>query len=125
MTGTRNALATADDEIRLMARDLATVSGTLCEIATTWRRAQVSRPGLPLGLPQRLADVARDLEADTRLLTGSCQGKLPASIPLSLARQMSALREDVAAVRAMTHGPDDPGVGDAGLWELLAPVLSF
>src|ERR1700749_4462890 len=37
-----------------MAWDLATVSGALSEIATTWRRALPCRPDLPLDLPQRL-----------------------------------------------------------------------
>ena len=45
-------------DARLLAWDLARVSGALSEIATTWRRAQIRRPDLPLGLPQRLADTA-------------------------------------------------------------------
>ena len=122
MTGTRTARPAAPEDTRLLARDLATVSGALCEIATTWRRAQACRPDLPPGLPQRLADTARHLAADTRLLTGTGQGK-PAGLSVPLARQVSALREDVATARAMTRGPGDPGVGDAGLWELLTPAL--
>ena len=51
-----------------MAWDLATVSGALSEIATTWRRALPCRPDLPLDLPQRLADMARRLAADIRSL---------------------------------------------------------
>jgi hypothetical protein len=123
MTGTRTALAAAPEGTRLLARDLASVSGALCEIATTWRRAQACRPDLPRGLPHRLADTARQLAADTGLLAGTVQGK-PEGLSVPLARQMSALREDIAAARAMTHGPGDPGVGDAGLWELFALALS-
>jgi hypothetical protein len=120
MTGTRGSLVAAPGDI---AWDLATVSGALSEIATTWRRAGVSRPDLPPGLPQRLADTALQLATDTRLLAGTGQGKAP-GMPAPLARQVSALRKDVAAARAMTHGPGDPGVGDAGLWDSLGPALS-
>ncbi|MHB1596642.1 MAG: hypothetical protein ACYCO9_15230 [Streptosporangiaceae bacterium] len=123
MTGTRTSLATASEDTRLLARDLAAVYGALCEIDTTWRRAQAARPDLPPGLPQRLADTARKLAADARLLTGTGQGKA-AGLPVPLARQVSALCRDVAAAQAMTHAPGDPGVGDAGLWELLAPAVS-
>jgi hypothetical protein len=122
MTGTRTALAAAHDDTRLLARDLAAISGTLCEIATTWRRAQAFRPGLSLGLPQRLADTARQLAADTLLLGGTGEEN-PAGLPVPLARQVSALREDVVTARAMTHAPGEPGAGDSGLWELLAPAL--
>jgi hypothetical protein len=123
VTGTRTALATASEGTPLAARDLAAAYGALCEIATTWRRAQAFRPELPPGLPQRLADAARRLAADTRPLTASGPAK-PAALPVSLARQVSALRENVAAARAMTRAPGDPGVGDARLWDLLAPALS-
>jgi hypothetical protein len=123
MTGTRGSPVTARDDIQPIAWDLATVSGALSEIATTWRRARASRPDLPPGLPQRLADTAQHLAADALLITGNVQGEAPV-IPASLARQVSALRHDVAAARAMTHGPGDPGVGDAALWESLGPALS-
>jgi hypothetical protein len=123
MTGTRGSLVTAPGDIQPIAWDLATVSGALSEIATTWRRAQAYRPDLPPDLPQRLADAAQRLAADARLLTGTGHGQAP-GMPAPLARQMSALRRDVAAARAMTHGPGDPGVGDAALWESLGPALS-
>ena len=123
MTGTKSSLVTARGDIEPIAWDLATASGALSEIATTWRRARASRPDLPPGLPQRLADTAQHLAADARLLTGTGKDEAP-GMPASLARQMSALRHDVAAARAMTHGPGDPGVGDAALWESLGPALS-
>jgi hypothetical protein len=123
MTGTQGSLVTAPGDIQPIAWDLATVSGALSEIATTWRRARACRPDLPPGVPQRLADAAQQLAADARLLTGTGHGEAP-GMPEPLARQMSALRADIAAARAMTHGPGDPGVGDAGLWESLGPALS-
>jgi hypothetical protein len=123
MTGTQGSQVTTRGDIQPTAWDLATVSGALSEIATTWRRAQAGRPDLPPGLPQRLADTALHLAADARLLAGTGQGKAP-GMPASLAGQMSALRHDVAAARAMTHGPGDPGVGDAALWESIGPALS-
>lgn len=83
------------------------------EIAATWRRVRASWPGLPPGLPQRLADTARQLAADTRLLAGTGQEKAP-GMPASLARQMSALREDIAAARAVTHGPGAPAWATPG-----------
>ena len=99
------------------------MSGALSEIATTWRRAGASRPDLPPGLPQRLADAAQHLAAETRLLAETSQERAP-GMPAALAQEMSALREDIAAARAMTVGPGDPGVGDAGLWEYLGPPPS-
>jgi hypothetical protein len=123
MTGTRGWPATAPDDNRLQAWELATVSGTLREIATTWRRAQASRPDLPPGLPERLADTALQLAADIQLPAGIGPGGAP-GLPASLARQLAALREDIAAARAITRGPGDPGVGDARLWESLSPALS-
>ena len=122
MTGTPGSLVTTRDDIQPIAWDLATVSGALSEIATTWRRARASRPDLPPGLPQRLADTAQHLAADALLIGGNGRGEAQV-MPASLARQVSALREDVAAARAMTHGPGDPGVGDAALWESLGPAL--
>jgi hypothetical protein len=123
VTGTRTALATATEDTPLAARDLAAAYGALSEIATTWRRAQASRPELPPGLPQRLADTARRLATDTRPLAAPGQAK-PAALPVGLARQVSALRADIAAAQALTRAPSDPGVGDARLWALLAPALS-
>jgi hypothetical protein len=123
MTGAPGSLVTTRGDIQPIAWDLATVSGALSEIATTWRRARAGRPDLPPGLPQRLADTALRLAAGARLFTGNGQGEAR-GMPASLARQVSVLRHDVAAARAMTHGPGDPGVGDAALWESLGPALS-
>ena len=118
MVGTQRPV-TAPDDVQLLAWDLAAVAGVLSEIATTWRRAGACRPGLPLALPQRLADTARQLAADTRSLAGAGQEK--PGLAASLAEHISALRLDLAAARAMTCGPDASGVGDAGLWALIGP----
>jgi hypothetical protein len=66
MTGIDNTAAAMPDGARLLALHLATVSGTLEEISTTWRRAWLTRPELPLRLPLRLQDTARQLTADIR-----------------------------------------------------------
>ena len=109
-------------DARLLAWDLARVSGALSEIATTWRRAQIRRPDLPLGLPQRLADTALRLSMDTRSHSAVGWGRAP-DAAVSLAGQMTALRADIASARAMTCDPSASGVGDAGLWEFLDPAL--
>jgi hypothetical protein len=61
--------------------------------------------------------------ADTRLLTETGQGK-STGLPVPLARQVTALREDLAAAQAMTHAAGGPSVGGTRLWEFLAPALS-
>ena len=117
-----------------MAWDLATVSGALSEIATTWRRARPCRPDLPLDLPQRLADMARRLAADIRSLGApGAPGALGApGIPgeeraPGLAREvsirMSALSQGADYARAITAGVGAADVGDTPLWELLRPAL--
>jgi len=122
MSGTQGPLMTVRDDDHLLAWDLARVSGALSEIATIWRRARTCRPDLPLGLPQRLADTALRLSADTWSCSVAGRGRMPGAAA-SLADQMTALRADIASARAMTHGPGAPGVGDAGLWEFLDPAL--
>jgi len=107
-----------------MVWDLATVSGALSEIATTWRRALPCRPDLPLDLPQRLADMARRLAADVRSLKAAGAPGAPGQ---DLAREvtirMSALSQGADYARAITAGGGTAGVGDAPLWELLRPAL--
>jgi hypothetical protein len=111
-----------------MAWDLATVSGALSEIATTWRRALPSRPDLPLDLPQRLADMARRLAADIRSLgVAGASGASDQDRAPDLAREvtirMSALSQGADYARAITAGGGTADVGDAPLWELLRPAL--
>ena len=114
-----------------MVWDLATVSGALSEIATTWRRALPCRPDLPLDLPQRLADMARRLAADIRSLAAP---EAPEALAMpgqerapGLAREvsirMSALSQGADYARAITAGGGAADVGDASLWELLRPAL--
>jgi hypothetical protein len=117
-----------------MAWDLATVSGALSEIATTWRRALPCRPDLPLDLPQRLADMARRLAADLRSLgvagapeTVGAPGAPGQDRAPDLTREvtirMSALSQGADYARAITAGGGTADVGDAPLWELLRPAL--
>jgi hypothetical protein len=129
MIGTQDTRAAARPDfdasyIDGMAWDLATVSGALSEIATTWRRARPCRPDLPLDLPQRLADMARRLAADIRSL--AAPGALAQAGAPDLARsvsiRMSALSQGTDYARAITAG-GGAGVGDASLWELLRPAL--
>jgi hypothetical protein len=100
-----------------MAWDLATVSGALSEIATTWRRALPCRPDLPLDLPQRLADMARRLAADIR-----SPGAPGQDLAREVSIRMSALSQGADYARAITVG-GAADVGDAPLWELLRPAL--
>ncbi len=53
MTGAKAMPATVRVDAHLLARDLACASGTLSEIATTWRRVWQDNRELPLGLPVR------------------------------------------------------------------------
>jgi hypothetical protein len=120
-----------------MAWDLATVSGALSEIATTWRRALPCRPDLPLDLPQRLADMARRLAADIRSLgalgapgtpgASAAPGTPGEERAPGLAREMSirmsALSQGADYARAITAGGGAADVGDTPLWELLRPAL--
>jgi hypothetical protein len=107
-----------------MAWDLATVSGALSEIATTWRRALPCRPDLPLDLPQRLADMARRLAADIRSLAApAASGALGQDLAREVAIRMSALSQGADYARAITAGGGAADVGDTPLWELLRPAL--
>jgi hypothetical protein len=108
------------DDVEWVAWDLATVSGALSEIATTWRRAKPCHPGLPVGLPQHLADLAGRLAADVRSLavTGAQQQR-----ELELSLRLSALREGAAYAQTITSGACAPCVGDARLWESVRLAL--
>ena len=114
-----------------MVWDLATVSGALSEIATTWRRALPCRPDLPLDLPQRLADMARRLAADIRSLgvagasgTAGTPGRDRApDLAREVTIRMSALSQGADYAQAITAGGGTADVGDASLWELLRPAL--
>lgn len=105
-----------------MAWDLATVSGALSEIATTWRRALPCRPDLPLDLPQRLADMARRLAADIRSPGAPGEERAP-GLAREVSIRMSALSQGADYARAITAGGGAADVGDTPLWELLRPAL--
>lgn len=112
---------TIRDDFELMAWDLATVSGALSEIATTWRRAAPGRPDLPLGLPVRLAAMAEGLAADARSLAGTGPEPAPGQA-VRLSVRMSELSRGIAFARSITWGRG-ADVGDAPLWELIRPAL--
>jgi hypothetical protein len=123
MTGTHDAAAAARDDVRLLAGDLAYISGTLSEIATMWRRAWQSRPDLPIGLPVRLQDTTRQLAVDIQELASAGQGQPPGRA-LFVASQLSALKDDITSAQAMTCGPGMPPAGDAALWNDLSAALN-
>jgi len=111
-----------------MAWDLATVSGALSEIATTWRRARPLRPDLPLDLPQRLADMARRLAADIRSLAAPGAPGAPGQerapgLAREVSIRMSALSQGADYAQAITARGGVANVGDTSLWELLRPAL--
>jgi hypothetical protein len=113
---------TVRDDFTLMAWDLATVSGGLSEIATTWRRALPSHPDLPLDLPQRLAAEAERLAADALSLAATGQDAA-AGLPVSVATRMDALSAAAAYARTLTSGRGGASVGDTPLWDFLGPAL--
>lgn len=108
-----NVPAAAPDDVRLLASELATVCGSLSEIATIWRRSWQSRPDLPLGLPEQLQD--SQLAADLRELVGTGPGQAPGGM-LSAASRLSALRDEIASAQTLTCGPETIPIGDAALW---------
>lgn len=122
MSDTRDPLMSLSGDLRLLARDLGCISGTLTEIATAWRRARQCRPDLPLGLPLRL-------EAATHQLTGIAVDLAWAGprqrpeLAFLLTEQMSALERDATAAEAMTCGAGISPVGDAGLWKYLGAAM--
>lgn len=122
MTDNCDPQMTAHDDLRLLVRDLACVSGTLPEIATAWRRAKQNRPELPLGLPIRLENAARQLAAAVRALASAGPDQ-PPDLAVSVASQLSGLIEDIASADAMTRGPGVPDVGDARLWECIDAAM--
>lgn len=122
MTATRDTPTTRHDEVQLLQRDLARISGTLSEIATVWRRAKPYLPELPLILPLQLQETARQLDADIQALAGEgpCQFPGPAQ---SAAHRISVLKQGMASAQAMTSGPGIPELGDGRLWESLSISL--
>jgi hypothetical protein len=131
MISTQETRVTVRPDFDGVAWDLATVSGALSEIATTWRRALPCRPDLPLDLPQRLADMARRLAADIRSLAAAWTPGTPGApgqerapgLAREVSIRMSALSQGADYAQAITAGLGDADVGDASLWELLRPPL--
>jgi hypothetical protein len=107
---------------QLLLGDLITVSGTLSEITTVWRRAKPYLPELPLYLPEQLQDAARQLAADVCVLTGADPVQ-PPDQALSLADRFCMLEQSIASARATTCGPGISEIGDSRLWESLSAPL--
>lgn len=107
---------------QLLASDLNFVSGTLREVATVWRRASKSRPGLQLFLPVQLDNAARELATTTAMLVGAGQCR-PLDQWCRAAEQLSALRAEIAAAQVETCGAGRPPVGDAELWATIDAAM--
>jgi hypothetical protein len=122
MTDTPDLPASCRDDARLLLADLAVICGTLSEIATVWRRAGPYLPGLPVILPERLHDAARELTAGIQALADAGPGQCP-DPPLHAADRFRGLEQDIAAARAMTCGAGIADVGDRGLWQSLSGPL--
>ncbi len=122
MTASSGGMLTTPDGLQLLAADLSYVCGTLREIETSWRREHRSRPELPLGVPARLENAARELGAEVQALAGAGPGQAPEAA-VSVAAQLSALKDGIASAQAMTCGSGAASVGDAGLWGNLDAAL--
>jgi hypothetical protein len=122
MTEHQDSLASSRDDLQLLLSDLASISGTLSEIATVWRRARPYLPELPALVPEQLADATRQLASDIQSLADAGHPR-PQTQAVSVAEQSSALQQGIASAQAMTRGDGVPDIGDAGLWELLRGPL--
>jgi hypothetical protein len=116
MTWNHSVPDTCRAEAAELAWDLAFVHGALTEIATCWRRSLATQPELPLRLPLSLADAARGIDADVKRLVEAGPNQ-PPDRAVDMTGRFAALRQDMAAARAMTGAPGAPGAGDALLWE--------
>ncbi len=105
-----------------LAWDLAAADGALSEIATCWRRAAPVMPALPVGLPVRLQEAARLLEADARKLAGA-EPAQRAGLAREVSARVAELRRGVASARSRTQGPGADATGDAELWDSVTAAL--
>ena len=112
---------TVRGDLELLSHDLATVYGTLSEITTVWRRAHQDWPQLPLRFPLQLQDATRQIAVSAQALVDAGPGQRP-EMALSLARRLSALRNDISAAQALTR-ETEISVGDAALWDHLGEPL--
>jgi hypothetical protein len=122
MTANQDSAPGSRDDLQLLLSDLACISGTLSEIATVWRRARPYLPGLPALVPEQLADVARQLACGIQSPASAGHVRLDDQ-PVSVAEQLSALEQRIAAAQAMTRSDGVPDLGDARLWESLRVPL--
>jgi hypothetical protein len=101
---------------------MACARGALSEIATCWRRSQPAPPALPLRLPLRLQDAARQIEADARRLAAAGPGQAT-GLAADVAGSFASFRRDIACARAMTCAPGSTGAGDGLLWDSVVGAL--
>jgi hypothetical protein len=130
VTQIRDPRMTGRDDVELLLSDLASVSGALGEIATTWRRARLDQPQLPLALPAQLQGFVTGLAAAIRAYTGhgpaqpAGQGPAqPAGQALRLPEQLSALKQRIDVAQSITCGYSSLQVGDDRLWESVNAAL--
>jgi hypothetical protein len=106
------------DDLQPLIQALARVGGALSEVGTVWRRAAPERPGLPLGLPLRLAESVRRL---METLDGG-----PAEVtgfgPAEVTGRLAVLEREITAAAALTGGLASVA-GDAGLWGYIRTAL--
>ena len=109
-------------DMRELTWDIACARGALCEIATCWRRSLPALPGLPLRLPLRLQDAARQIEADARCLAAAEPGQT-AGLAADVAVRFGSFRHDIASAQALTRVPGSTGAGDELLWNSVTDAL--
>lgn len=110
-----------DAQVRELTWDLACAGGALSEIATCWRRSFACQPGLPPGLPLRLQDCARRIEAGARSLAGPGQPPGPTA---DLTERFAEFRHDFDRARDLTRAPGSADAGDALLWDSADAALN-
>jgi hypothetical protein len=122
VTQIRDPQMTGRDDVELLLSDLASVSGALGEIATTWRRARLDQPQLPLALPAQLQGSVTRLAAAIRAHADEGPAQ-PAGQAPSLPEQLSALKQRIDIAQAITCGHSSLQIGDERLWESVNAAL--
>lgn len=123
MAGSNPAAGALHADLRELTWDIACARGALYEIATCWRRSLPTMPDLPLRLPLRLQDAARQIEADARFLAAAGPGHA-AGLAADVAGRFDSFRHDIASAQALTRVPGSAGIGDELLWDSVADALN-
>jgi hypothetical protein len=104
------------EELDPLIRELHIVSGSLEEVATTWRRMGQFRAGFP-AQPQ---EAARQLVSTVRALAEPGAGQR-ADLAASAMAQLSALKTSILSSETATSGI--PGTTDSRLWAAITDAL--